>query len=123
MSHLVVVLDEDDSVFDAVARQLEDAGYLVLPLSTADDIVDELKVTHAAALLLDLQLGSSAASLDVLVQIQQDADLRTLPVLGYSVDAVQLEGIRSQLLERGCGIVQKPLDMDQVLRWLREHVG
>lgn len=123
MSHLVVVLDEDDSVFDAVARQLEDAGYLVLPLSTADDIVDELKVTHAAALLLDLQLGSSAAGLDVLVQIQQDADLRTLPVLGYSVDAVQLEGIRSQLLERGCGIVQKPLDMDQVLRWLREHVG
>lgn len=123
MSPLVVVLDEDDSVFDVVAKLLEDAGYLVLPLSTADGIVDELKETQAAALLLDLQVDASTSGIDVLSQLEQDADLNSLPVLAYSADAVQLQEIRPRLLAHGYGILQKPFDIDEVLRWLQEHIG
>src|SRR5438105_1260756 len=123
MSQLVVVLDEDDSVFDVVAKVLEDAGYLVLPLSTADGIVDELKETQAAALLLDLQLDSSGSGMDVLTQLEQDAELNSMPVLVYSADAGQLRELQSQLLARGYGVLQKPFSIEDLLQWLRDHVG
>jgi FixJ family two-component response regulator len=123
MGQLVVVLDDDDAVFDGVVKSLEEAGYLVLPLSTADGLVDELKVTEAAALLLDLQTDTSMVGPDILTQLAHDEALGSLPVLVYSANARQLQELSPRLLARGYGVLQKPLDMGEVLRWLQERVG
>jgi CheY-like chemotaxis protein len=123
MGQLVVVLDDDDAVFDGVVKSLEEAGYLVLPLSTADGLVDELKATEAAALLLDLQTDTSTVGPDILTQLGHDEALGSLPVLVYSANARQLQELSPRLLARGYGVLQKPLDMGEVLRWLQERVG
>ncbi len=123
MSHMVVVLDDDDAMFDEVSKPLEDAGYLVLPLSTAEGLVNELKETQAAALLLDLQTDAPAAGLEVLTQIEQDDELGSLSVLVYSADALQLQELSPRFRARGYGVLRKPLDMDEVLRWLHECIG
>ena len=123
MSHMVVVLDEDDSVFDGLAKFLEDEGYLVLPLSTADGLVDELKETQAAALLLDLQTGGPNAGLDTLMQLELDTELCSLPTLVYSADEQHLRDQSPRFLARGYGVLRKPVDFHQVLQWLHEHVG
>lgn len=112
---LVVVLDDDDAVFDGVARALEEAGYLVLPISTAEGLVDELKVTQAAALLLDLDTAGPGA----LTQLEQDEALVSLPVLVYAADAPQLQELAPRLAGRGHDVTQKPLDIGAVLRWLQ----
>jgi DNA-binding response OmpR family regulator len=123
MGQLIVVLDEDDSAFDVIVKPLEDAGYLVLPLSTADGIVDELKETQAAALLLDLHVDGSTSGMDVLAQLEQDAELNSMPVLVYSADARRLQEIQAQLRTRGYGVLHKPFSIDEVLRWLQQHIG
>jgi DNA-binding NtrC family response regulator len=123
MSQLVVVLDENDSALDLVAKRLEDAGYLVLPLSTPDGLVDELKETQAAALLLDLQVSAETSGMDILAQIEHDTELESIPVLVYSTDAGQLQQLQPQLHARGYGILHKPFQMDEVLEWLQECVG
>jgi CheY-like chemotaxis protein len=123
MSQLVVVLDENDSALDLVAKRLEDAGYLVLPLSTPDGLVDELKETQAAALLLDLQVSAETSGMDILAQIERDTELESIPVLVYSADAEQLQQLQPQLHARGYGILHKPFQMDEVLNWLQECVG
>jgi FixJ family two-component response regulator len=122
MGQLVVVLDDDDAVFDGVVKSLEEAGYLVLPLSTADGLVDELKATEAAALLLDLQTDTSTVGPDILTQLAHDEALSSLPVLVYSADARQLQELSPRLLTRGYGMLQKPLDIDAALGWLRERI-
>lgn len=122
MSPLVVILDEDETMFDTLAKVLEDTGYLVLPLSTSDGIIDELKDTHAAALLLDLQSGGKANGIAVLTQIEQDADLASLSVLAYSSDDEQLRELAPRLHTRGYGVLQKPLDTPTLLSWLSEHL-
>lgn len=123
MGHMVVVLDDADAMFDEVSKPLEDAGYLVLPLSTAEGLMNELKETEAAALLLDLQTDAPTAGLDVLTQIEQDDELNSLPVLVYSADAQQLRELSPRLLARGYGVLGKPLNIDEVLQWLRERIG
>lgn len=123
MGHMVVVLDDADAMFDEVSKPLEDAGYLVLPLSTAEGLMNELKETEAAALLLDLQTDAPTAGLDVLTQIEQDDELNSLPVLVYSADARQLQELSPRLLARGYGVLGKPLNIDEVLQWLRERIG
>jgi len=123
MGEMVVVLDDDDAMFDEVSKPLEDAGYLVLPLSTAEGLVNELKETQAAALLLDLQTEALTAGLEVLTQIEQDDELGSLSVLVYSADARQLQEVAPRLRARGYGVLPKPLDIDEVLRWLRECIG
>lgn len=123
MGQLVVVLDEDDSVFDAVAKPLEDAGYLVLPISTSYGIIDELKDTMAAALLLDLRTNDAAPGADVLTLVAQDPELGSMPVLAYAADVDLLETVLPRLEARGHGALPKPLVIDDVLRWLRLHAG
>lgn len=122
MTHMVVVLDDDEAMFDQISKPLEDAGYLVLPLSTAVGLADELKVTQAAALLIDLQTDAPTGS-DVLIQIKQDAVLGSMPILVYSADARQIRELSPDLLACGYTVLQKPFDIDLVLCWLRERIG
>ena len=105
-----------------MAKQLEDAGYFVLPLSTADGIVDELKETQAAAFLLDLQVDTSTSAMDVLAQLEQDAELKSMPVLVYSTDEGQLRELQAHLLASGYGVLHKPFSIDEVLQWLKTHL-
>lgn len=119
----VAVLDDDEAVRAVVTLLLGDEGYRVLPLWRGEGALEALKATPLSGLILDLRLRSAIGGWEVLAQLERERTLRGVPVLVYSAAEEELRDKGPSLLARGYSVLTKPFELDDLVRWVREHVG
>ena len=122
----VAVVDDEPDVLTFVRLALDDRGFDVL---TLDRVAGALPALHAFApdaVCLDL-LMPERTGLSLLVEIRRDPALAQIPVLILSALNARDE-LLTTLRREGLGpapaaFVEKPLDLESLVRALRECLG
>jgi FixJ family two-component response regulator len=118
-SQLIVIIDDDAPVCQALQRLLKSLGYAVASYGTAVDFLRSQSFAETALLILDVQMpGMSGLDLQNVI-----TPLRT-PIPIIFITAHPEEDIRSRAIQSGAvGFLEKPFDeqllialLDKVLR-------
>ena len=114
----ILLVDDEDMVLDADEGMLKALGYKVLLARSGKEALELYKENkdNIHMVLLDMIMPDMGGreTYDRMKEI--DADIKILLSSGYSID-----GQAEEILERGCdGFIQKPFNMQQLSRSIRE---
>lgn len=123
MTPVVIVVEDDKNIRSLIVEVLAGGGYASLPLDTGEAAVVALKTARPAALIIDLQLRPPLSGWDVLARLEQDSTFSSMPTLVCSGDAWALRERSPELHAHGYGILEKPFDVEDLLRWLSSSLG
>jgi DNA-binding response OmpR family regulator len=120
---LILVVDDDPIILDLLCEVLRDAGYRALPCSSADDAKVLLAGDRPALVILDIRMGGPDEGVGLLSALRECAATAALPIIVCSADIAFLREHESDLRARGCDILSKPFDLDDLLARVRTAAG
>ena len=106
-SHMVLLVDDDETVRATIRGYLLQSGHIVLEASSADEAANLLALEELAFVLTDLDLGGRKTGLDVIAQAP--AHIPKLIVTGLP----QANPLRKRA-EQICDVLVKPFDIDEL---------
>ena len=114
----ILLVDDEEKILDVGARMMEKFGHEVLRATSGKEALEiyDAKRDKIDLVVLDMIMPamSGGDTFDRLKEI--NPDVKVLLSSGYSI-----EGEAQEILERGCmGFVQKPFNMKQLSRNIRE---
>jgi len=117
-SETVLLVDDEDMIIDVSEQLLKKMGYAVLISRSGKEAIDiyEKNKNRIDIVILDMIMPdmSGGDTFDRLKEI--NPEIKVLLSSGYSIT-----GQATEILERGCdGFIQKPFNMKQLSRKLRE---
>jgi CheY-like chemotaxis protein len=83
---IILVIEDEDALQDAIRIKLESAGYQVVSATTAEEAFELLATVHPDLIWLDLLLPGMGG-FQFLEQVRKDTQWRDLPVIVVSVSA------------------------------------
>jgi CheY-like chemotaxis protein len=117
---LILVVDDDEDIRDAVQQVLEEAGYQVAVAINGREALELLQTGPTPALVL-LDLMMPVMSGEEFIQRQrQDPTLAQIPVVILTADGRIKEKAASL---RASGYVRKPVTLDGLLSIARQYAG
>jgi CheY-like chemotaxis protein len=117
---LLVEDDEDTREFLTLAITTE-TPYRVFSMENGFDVLqrlDEVRAIRPVLLLLDYRLPSMTA-LDLYQQLHTTEELGSVPALIVTADPLD-EDTKSILKERNVALLEKPFDIDDLIRYIRQ---
>jgi FixJ family two-component response regulator len=112
----VAIVDDDESLRDALARLFRSAGYSVETFASAIELLSSLSTRRPHCVILDLQLPAMSG-VELLQRLAHLDDSPAVLVITGSDDA----RMRDRCLALGAkGYFRKPVDGDALLEAVRE---
>ena len=107
-----------------VREVLADEGYAVMTSDFEPNVFTRIVMRHPDALIIDVAPGESAGW-DLLRRLRVEAKTSDIPVLVSSTSSELLEQARDEAAwyETNRSFLTKPLDLDELVRTIREMVG
>jgi CheY-like chemotaxis protein len=123
-AQVVVVVDDDTRVRDAMVDMLTDAGYRAVGFGDAREALARLASIEPELILLDLMMPSMDGA-DFLVQLRAVPEGRDVPVLivsgiGRLVQGMSPEQARSQNIR---GVISKPVEYATLISEVTYVIG
>ena len=115
---LIMVVDDDRDIRESLADVLQDEGYQVVGASNGQDALDQLqRGTKPKVILLDLMMPVMDGHA-FYERWRADAQLKAIPLFVITAGRATHEA-----LAEANGLLQKPLDLEQLLGILKKHAG
>jgi len=114
----ILLVDDEDMIIDAGKEMLEEMGYTVLAAESGMEAIDTYreKDDEIDMVILDMIMPEMGGGETYDRLREGDPEIKVLLSSGYSI-----EGEATEILERGCnGFIQKPFDMKEISRKIRE---
>ncbi len=119
---LIAVVD-DEAVFRALLDEfLTDAGYAVCTWPATMDLYGAVRSALPAVLVIDLPITRPAPFWTLLRRLRRDPTTARLPIIVCSAAPDLLHHNTTRLHDLGCGVLEKPFDLDNLLERLAELV-
>jgi two-component system, OmpR family, alkaline phosphatase synthesis response regulator PhoP len=119
--HLILHVDDDPDMLDAMRLRLQNAGFAVATASSAEDGLKAYKAQTPDFILIDLMMEEVDAGIHL---------VKELKLLGNQAPVYMLSSVGDQLnqvanyAELGLmGVFQKPVNFDSLLRTIRSKLG
>lgn len=117
---MVLVVDDDYEVRDALADVLADAGYEVASVADGREALEYLGSQAAPDLiLLDLMMPHCDGR-EFRAAQKRHPGLADIPVVALTADKRRGEAFSR---EESCEVLFKPVDLDRLLETVRRHTG
>jgi CheY-like chemotaxis protein len=116
---VVLVVDDDPAIREALADLLGDEGYHVVTAMNGVEALDKLRApsqTRPCVILLDLMMPLMNGQQFFAAQ-QQDAALASIPIVLISADT----GVRQKAASFGGEYLAKPVRIETVLEVIERH--
>jgi CheY-like chemotaxis protein len=120
---LIVVIDDDIAYLRLMERLLTREGYRVTVLQQSSAAYELVAREQPSLVIVDVRMQNDDAGLAVLNLIRLDPETAAIPLLVCSADGVFLREKEAYLRERGCEILEKPFDLDDLLEKVRTALG
>jgi CheY-like chemotaxis protein len=112
---LIAVVDDDQPFIDLVCDVLDDEGYATLCLYRSVGAYQAIKTQQPAAIILDMQMETPDAGLDVLTLLRRDPETADIPVILCSARTDLLADHAERLHGLRCIILEKPFALDELV--------
>jgi two-component system, chemotaxis family, chemotaxis protein CheY len=113
----VVIADDDDALLDVVQDIATEEGYRVVPVRDGEELLRLVPtLPHPCLVLLDIKMPK-IDGLTFLDRIQNELGWSDVPIILFTA-AIHPEGH-----PRAVGVLNKPVNLDELLRVLAGHCG
>src|SRR5947209_16745846 len=116
--HHVVVIDDDQNMFDLLHALLDDANWTITECNRASDALQCVRDASPDVVLLDLHLHAEQNGWDLLRDLSEDHLTARVPVILFTADIAGVRRNKVWLAERGIEVLTKPFELDEVHRLL-----
>jgi CheY-like chemotaxis protein len=113
--HLVLVVDDDRDVCDAMTEFLRIQGFAVLSAGNGQEALDLLKVENPCVVLLDLMMPV-ISGWDFLRYRKGQPELAKIPVI---VTSAVIDRVQDAHAEGADGILLKPVNIDKLVKLVK----
>jgi DNA-binding response OmpR family regulator len=118
---LVLYVDDDDDMLEAVRLRLDRAGYAVATAPSAEDGLKAFNAEKPDFVLVDLMMEEIDAGAQLVKQLKLAGNKAPVYMLSSMGDQLS---VTTSYAELGLdGVLQKPIDFDMLLRTLKAKVG
>lgn len=112
----ILVIDDNESVLNALALILEHDGFKVTAAENGREALDLLDEIEPDLILLDLWMPE-IDGWQFLIRLRQDGRFGEVPIVVMTADSRDIEaGLRVD------GFLRKPLDLDLLLESVKRHL-
>ncbi len=119
MSQRIAAINDDTVFLDLLYELLTEEGYEVHVLKEANSAFERVRELKPDAIILDIRMDHPVAGWQVLELIKLEPTLTNVPIVICSADLIALQERASHLQSKGCEILAKPFDLDDLLGVLR----
>lgn len=120
---LIAVVDDDPAYLKMMNELLRDEGYRTLIHREGTGAHAEIADAQPDLVILDIRMESPGAGWTVLDMLRLEPRTCDIPVVVCSADVSTLRDKEKMLSRQGCAVLEKPFDLDTLLRLVREKVG
>jgi DNA-binding response OmpR family regulator len=114
----VLVVDDDESILDAICLLLEDFGYVVETLSNGDETAAAVEELCPSVVLLDV-LMSGIDGREICKNLKKSELTKNTPVIMLSAHP----GVAKKISEVGAdGFLSKPFEVEELLNVISKFV-
>lgn len=117
---LIGVVEDDRVLLPILEELLTEEGYGVIAWRQAAGTAAQVSAARPALVLLDIRLEDARAGMRLLEELQAAPLTRDLPLIVTSADGEFLEKHTAALCARGCRVLPKPFDIDELLALVGE---
>jgi two-component system cell cycle response regulator len=118
---IILVVDDSETNRTLLRRRLEREGYQIVASASGPEAFENLRATHIDLVLLDIMMPGLDGE-QVLQQMQEDAELRLIPVI--MISALDEQNCVNRCLQLGArDYLLKPFDPVQLRERLKVHLG
>ncbi len=113
----VLVVDDDESILDAICITLEDFGYTVATIMKGNEIYQKIRTFHPDVILLDVLMSGSDGR-EICRNIKGDNATKKIPVVMISAHPSANKGARE------CGandFLAKPFETKDLLTKIEQY--
>lgn len=110
----IALVDDDPSYLETMAEALEDQGYEALTYDWYHgyEPVEELRQKKLNLIVLDIRMGRVDSGWELLEQLQENQETKTIPLIVCSADAAQVRERAAWLADHGVAALMKPFDLN-----------
>ena len=114
----ILIIDDDESILDAVSLLLSDFGYHVDTISRGEEARVKVPELLPNIILLDV-LMSGVDGRDICKSLKQDEKTKHIPIIMLSAHP----GVSKNMSEYGAdGFLSKPFEIDDLLKTIEKFV-
>lgn len=112
----ILVIDDEPVLRDLICDLLAEEGYQVSGSSTIFDDIDLVRRLDPHLILLDIVLGGRVTGMAFLEELKADPRTKNIPIAVCTAATHLTAEIEARLTEWDCLIINKPFDLDELLR-------
>lgn len=112
---VIAVVDDDSALIDLICELLADEGYDTISHKVGNTAYKMIKAKQPDLVVLDIRLETPDAGWLILELIRLDPQTTAIPVIVCSADAQFLKAKEEHLREKGCCVLEKPFNLDELL--------
>lgn len=119
MAKRIAIINDDTAFLNLMHELLTDEGYEVQLFREANRAYEGVREMRPDAIVLDIRMESPATGWQVLELLKLDPVISATPVIVCSADVTALQERAAHLHSKGCEVLAKPFDLDDLLTMLR----
>lgn len=115
----ILVIDDEETILNAVSKTLTNAGFKVLVASSLEEASEIIQNEKLDLIISDVMLPH-LGGIELVDRIKEDPDKNHIPVLimtGMEKDILQMT------VSHADAILSKPFTSEQLLTEVRKHIG
>jgi DNA-binding NtrC family response regulator len=120
---LIAVINDDTPFLQLIKTLLEEEGYNTMIWKEGDSAYTMVKDKQPDLVILDIRLEHPEQGMVVLDLIQLDPATMHIPVIICSADIHFLRQKEAWLTKKGCFILEKPFNLDDLLAIVKKVFG
>ncbi|MEM4244582.1 MAG: response regulator [Candidatus Nanoarchaeia archaeon] len=117
MAKVIMIVDDEQDIRDSIKLILEKNGYRVITAINSDDCLNKLKAEKPDLILIDIMMPGTPVK-DIVPKLK-DVKVVYLSVVRVS-EAEKEELLKSPNI---VGFIQKPFDINTLVKKVKEYVG
>jgi DNA-binding response OmpR family regulator len=119
----IAVVNDDTQFLQLMEELLTDEGYSVQRFQQAGDAYAGVRAQNPDAIILDIRMDHPESGWQLLELFKLDPLLTTKPIIVCSADIPALRERTEYLQSKGCAVLPKPFDLDDLSTLLRRLLG
>ncbi len=122
-SQLIAVVDHEKAFLDLMHEIITQEGYEAVCWHADDDTFAHLKEAQPRLAIIDINMHHRDAAWALLERIHNDPTTVNIPVIACTADVSHVRQKAAILLKYNYAIVEKPFEVEDLLRQVRETLS